>query len=41
MPYAKDEAGIGRMLVMPGMIAAMAARAERVAERARCDGAGG
>jgi HK97 gp10 family phage protein len=35
MPFAKDEAGIGRMLVMPGMIAAMAARAERVADRAR------
>jgi hypothetical protein len=35
MPFVKDEAGIGRMLVMPGMGSAMHRRAEAVAELAR------
>lgn len=35
MPYRKSYAGVGEMLVMPGMVAAMAGRANKVAARAR------
>lgn len=35
MAYVKSYRGIGEMLVMPGMVAAMARRAEKVAIRAR------
>ena len=35
MAYKKSYKGVGEMLVMPGMIAAMASRAERVADRGR------
>ena len=35
MAYRKSYKGIGEMLVMPGMVTAMAGRANRVAARAR------
>lgn len=35
MAYVKSDRGIGQMLVMPGMLTAMGARAEKVAARAR------
>lgn len=39
MAFVKNEQGIGRMLVMPGMVREMHRRAEKVADRARATAA--